>query len=100
MVSLSALSLFSQKGVDLISRHYWHRRCAAVSLLHVKVHVAECDTDSTKRACRRVFVFMYACVHLCGSVCLVARSSVCVCLCMRATVCVMSLMQPHCVCTT
>lgn len=68
-------------------------------LLHAKVHVAECDTDTTKGARRCVLVFMYACVHLCGSACFVACSSVCRSLCLRATVCVMSLMQPHCVCT-
>ncbi len=87
MVSLSALSLFSQDAVDLISRHYWHRGCVAVSALHAIVHVAECDTDTTKPASRRVSLFLYACVHLCGSVCFVACSSVCLSLCTRAAVC-------------
>lgn len=41
------------------------------------VHVVEYDTDTTKRVCRRVFVFMHASVQLCCSVCLVACSSVC-----------------------
>lgn len=97
MVSVFSLSLFLLKGDHLISHHYWHWRCADVSLLPAEVHVAECDTDPTKRACRRVFVFRCACVHLCGSACSVACSSVCMSLCTRATVCVMSLTASLCV---
>lgn len=94
---MSPLSLFPQKGDNLISRHYWHGKCADVSPLHAEVHVAECDTDPTKRACRRVFVFVCSRVHLCGSACSVARSSVCMSLRTRATLCVMSLTASLCV---
>lgn len=75
----------------MISYYYWHRRSGSASLLHTKVHVAECDTDTTKRACRHVFLFMYARVHLFGSLCLVACSSVCISLCFKVTVCEMFL---------
>lgn len=68
--------------------------------------MAERDTDATKRACRRAFVFMYACVcdyvwpcalvwlHVVNSVACLIRVYVFV----FAGGCLQCLLQPHCVC--
>lgn len=94
------------KGVALISRHHRPGRWAAISPLRAQVHVAERDTDATKRACRRAFVFMYACVcdyvwpcalvwlHVVNSVACLIRVYVFV----FAGGCLQCLLQPHCVC--